>query len=86
LEATVFLCKVRKDGNSLVVTIPVEEAAKARLHAGDYVEVETSTMTGEIIVRPITVVRGRIQETGREVIAENREALDILKAYVADET
>jgi antitoxin component of MazEF toxin-antitoxin module len=75
----VVLRKVRKDGNSLVVTIPVEEAAKARLHAGDYVQIETDEVRGGVLILPVQVRRRPdFVEIGTQVIDEDRPLLDRL--------
>jgi antitoxin component of MazEF toxin-antitoxin module len=75
----VVLRKVRKDGNSLVVTIPVEEAVKARLRAGDYVQIETDKATGGVLILPVQVRRRPdFVEIGSRVIEEDRALLDRL--------
>ena len=71
--------KIRRDGNSLVVTIPVEEAASAHLAAGDYVEVETDRATGELRLLPVRPHRRPdMLKIVRQVIQENQGLLDRL--------
>ena len=71
--------KIRRDGNSLVVTIPVEEAAKAHLAAGDYVQVEADKATGELRILPVRPSRRPdFLRIGHQVIRENRTLLDRL--------
>jgi AbrB family looped-hinge helix DNA binding protein len=70
------LRKVRRDGNSLVVTIPAEEAAKVHLSAGDYVEIETDK-AGALLVRPVQVRRRPdFVSFGKQIIEEDRRLLD----------
>ena len=71
--------KIRRDGNSLVVTIPVEEAAKAHIAAGDYVQVETDKSTGELRILPVRPRRRPdILKIVGQVIRENQGLLDRL--------
>lgn len=71
--------KVRRVGNSNVVTLPQEYEA-AGYTPGTSVVVE-QTPTGEILVVPESRVRERVREIGRRVIDEHREALDLLEAH-----
>jgi antitoxin component of MazEF toxin-antitoxin module len=78
------IVKVRADGNSLVVTIPVEEVRKTHLVAGDYVKVEADESSGELTITPMQIkprARYDYREIAREVIAEKRELLERLAAY-----
>jgi antitoxin component of MazEF toxin-antitoxin module len=71
--------KIRRVGNSNVVTLPHELEA-AGYAAGTSVVVE-QTVTGEVLLVPENRVRDRIRELGRRVIQEDREALELLAAY-----
>ena len=71
--------KIRRVGKSNVITLPhhLEAAGYA---PGTTIVVE-QTPTGELLLVPESRVRERVQEIGRRVIAEHREALDLLAAY-----
>lgn len=71
--------KIRRVGNSNVVTLPHELEA-AGYTAGTSVVVE-QTSTGEVLLVPEARVRESIREIGRRVIREDREALELLAAY-----
>lgn len=71
--------KIRRVGNSNVVTLPHALEA-AGYTAGTSVVVE-QTATGEVLLVPEGRIRDRIQEIGRRVIAEHREALDLMEAH-----
>lgn len=71
--------KIRRVGNSNVVTLPHELEA-AGYTAGTSVAVER-TATGEVLLVPERRVREGIRELGRRVIEEDREALELLAAY-----
>lgn len=45
--------RLRRDGNSLVVTIPPEEAGKAHLVEEGYVEIEADEETGGQRIYPV---------------------------------
>jgi hypothetical protein len=71
--------KVWRVGGSNVLTVPRSlEADGLRLGAQ---VIWDKLPTGEIIVRPVESVRDRIRAIGKEVIAENKQALDLLEAY-----
>jgi antitoxin component of MazEF toxin-antitoxin module len=75
----VIIRKVRRDGNSLVVTIPVEKAEAAKLHAGDYVQVETDETTGGLLILPLrTRPHPNFVEIGSQIIDADRSLLDLL--------
>ena len=68
------LVRVRRDGNSLAVTIPRREVQKAQLTEGDYVNVEADEATGRVVIEPVAVsprsrVRPEVLEAGRKVTA-----------------
>lgn len=73
------IVKIRRVGNSNVVTLP-HALETAGYTAGTSVVVE-QTATGEVLLVPETRLRERMRAIGRRVIAENREALDLLDAY-----
>jgi antitoxin component of MazEF toxin-antitoxin module len=71
--------KIRRVGNSNVVTLP-HELEEAGYTAGTSVVVE-QTSTGEVFLVPEGRIRDQIEEIGRRVIADHREALDLMEAY-----
>lgn len=71
--------KIRRVGNSNVVTLPHELEASGYT-VGTSVVVE-QTSTGELLLVPEGRLRRPIEEIGRRVIAEHREALDLMEAY-----
>ncbi len=73
------IVKVRRVGNSNVVTLPHQLEA-AGYTPGTSVVIELAP-TGELILMTADRIRARILEIGRRVIEEEREALDLLAAY-----
>ncbi|HEX3723671.1 MAG TPA: AbrB/MazE/SpoVT family DNA-binding domain-containing protein, partial [Nitrolancea sp.] len=76
--------KVRRDGNSGVVTIPAEEMRKAHLSIGDYVQIDVEEASGRVTITPMRIeprARHDFRKVARDVIAEERELLDRLAAY-----
>ena len=71
--------KVWRVGGSNVLTVPRSLEAEG-LRLGAQV-IWDKLPTGEIVVRPVESVRDRIRAVGREVIAENEDALDLLEAH-----
>lgn len=71
------LLKVRRVGNSNVVTLP-RALAERGFDAGTYVVLDERD--GELILRPVSLTEA-VREAAREVVAEDREALDSLAAY-----
>ena len=71
--------KVRRVGNSNVVTLPQEYEAAGYV-PGTSVVVE-QTPTGELVVMPEARIKDYIRTIGRQVVAEDREALEILTAH-----
>jgi hypothetical protein len=67
------------------VTIPPEEASKAHLVEGDYVEVEADEATGTLRIHPVPTRRTRPRpdfvSLGKQVIQEDRALLDRLAEY-----
>ncbi len=70
------IVKVRRVGNSNVVSIPKELEASGYT-AGSSVLVE-QLADGELRMLPTDRVRDRIRQTARRVVADHPEALDIL--------
>ena len=73
------IVKIRRVGNSNVVTLPHQFEA-AGYTPGISVVIEQAP-TGELILMPEDRVRTRVREIGRRVIEEHREALDLLEAF-----
>ena len=71
--------KVRRVGNSNVVTLP-KSLELAGFAAGASVVVEPLP-SGEVMLVPEAQLRERVRAIGRKVIAEHREALALLEAY-----
>lgn len=73
------IVKVRRVGNSNVVTLP-QQLEAAGYTPGTSVVIEEAP-SGELILHPEERVRQRILDAGRQVIAEDREAIGLLAAY-----
>lgn len=73
------IVKVRRVGNSNVVTLP-KSVESAGFAAGASVVVE-ALPSGEVMLVPEALLRERIRAIGRRVIAEDQEALEILAAH-----
>jgi antitoxin component of MazEF toxin-antitoxin module len=75
----VDVMKIRRQGNSLAVTLDQGTLEAAHLHEGDLV---TATVRGGVVMLTPVEVRPRartnVLETGRRVIARNRQVLDRL--------
>ena len=67
--------KIRKQGNSLTVTLDQQTLGAANLHEGDLVT--PSVRNGMIVLTPVEI-RPRALALARKVIAENRRVLDRL--------
>ena len=68
------IVKVRRYGNSGVVTIPADVLRKARLNIGDPVQIEVDEAKGQLFVirtRIESPARHDIEEIGRQVIEEH---------------
>jgi antitoxin component of MazEF toxin-antitoxin module len=72
----VRIVKIRRVGNSNVVSIP-RELEKSGYTPGTSVLVE-ELADGELRIIPTDRVRERIRDVGRRVVAEHPEALEIL--------
>ncbi len=78
------LAKVRRDGNSAVVTIPAKELVQARLAIGDSVTVDVIEETGQVVLTPVSIqprAKHNIRDVARDVIAEKRRLFERLAAY-----
>jgi antitoxin component of MazEF toxin-antitoxin module len=78
----VKIVKVRRVGNSNVVSIP-RELEKSGYTPGASVLVE-ELADGELLIMPTDRVRERIRDVGRRVVAEHPEALEILANHDPD--
>ena len=78
----VKIVKVRRVGNSNVVSIP-RELEKSGYTPGASVLVE-ELADGELRIIPTDRVRERIRDIGRRVVAEHPEALEILANHDPD--
>ncbi len=77
------MVKIRRVGNSNVITLPQQlEAAGYTSGASVFIE---QTDSGDLLILPEDRLEERNNETGRRVIEENREALEMLAAYDRDE-
>jgi antitoxin component of MazEF toxin-antitoxin module len=72
------LVKVRKVGNSTVVTLP--RSLAERLPAGTRVLIQELD-NGDLLIQRPESFEGAIRESGRHVIARHRQLLDRLAAY-----
>jgi antitoxin component of MazEF toxin-antitoxin module len=67
--------KIRKQGNSLAVTLDQDTLGAANLHEGDLVQ---PTVRGGVIVLTPVEIRPKVIDAGRKVIAQNRSVLERL--------
>ena len=67
--------KIRRQGNSLSVTLDQETLRHANLREGD--RVAPTVRNGVVVLIPVEI-RPRVLEVGRKVIARNRRVLDRL--------
>ena len=67
--------KIRRQGNSLGVTLDQDTLGAANLHEGDLVQ---PTVRGGVVVLTPVEIRPRVIEAGRRVIAQNRSVLERL--------
>jgi antitoxin component of MazEF toxin-antitoxin module len=79
LHSAVKIVKIRRLGNSNVVVIP-SELQRFGYTPGASVVVEAQP-DGELRIIPADRVRELIRNAGRQVIEEDREALEILQAH-----
>jgi len=67
--------KIRRQGNSLAVTLDQDTLGAANLHEGDLVQ---PTVRGGVVVLTPVELRRKVVEAGRKVIAQNRSVRDRL--------
>jgi antitoxin component of MazEF toxin-antitoxin module len=67
--------KIRRQGNSLAVTLDQETLGAANLREGDLVQ--PIVRAGVVVLTPVEI-RPKVVEAGRKVIAQNRAVLDRL--------
>jgi antitoxin component of MazEF toxin-antitoxin module len=67
--------KIRRQGNSLSVTLDQETLGAANLSEGDLVT--ASVRNGAVVLTPVEI-RPRVLDVGRKVIAKNKRLLDRL--------
>lgn len=77
------IVKIRRVGNSNVISLP-KVFEQAGFVPGVSVAVD-ETPTGELVIMPASRLRRNFREIIRQVVAEDREALDMLAAYDRDE-
>ena len=77
--AIVKLVKIRRVGNSNVVSIPHEHEGLG--FKADVPVLVTALPSGELRVLPAARVREMIRDYGRRVISEDRRALQILEDH-----
>lgn len=78
------LVKVRRDGNSLAITIPMKEARKAHLEEGMYVKIEIDEESRSLSIGPVLIqprLRSEAMDAGRRVLATKRGLYRRLAAY-----
>lgn len=77
--------KIRQDGNSWVVTIPRDEAAKVHMKEGMPVNVRADEETGELRIQALVLrPRPNFTELMEGVAAEDRALLDRLADFDKD--
>jgi antitoxin component of MazEF toxin-antitoxin module len=67
--------KIRRQGNSLAVTLDQETLGAANLHEGDLVQ--PTVRAGVVVLTPVEL-RPKVIDAGRSVITRNRSVLDRL--------
>ena len=75
----VDVVKVRRVGNSSVITIPKDLESTG--FAIDSKVVIEELASGQLLVTPEVLMRQRVRSIGRAVIAEDFEALEILRTH-----
>ena len=71
--------KVRRVGNSNVITVPKDLESKG--FSTDSQVVIEELESGQLLITPAALMRQRVRAIGREVIAEDAEALEILRVH-----
>ncbi len=78
------MVKVRRDGNSSVVTIPTSELNKLHVAIGEYVDIEVDEIAGCMTITPMRVeprTQRSIREASRGLADEKRRLFKRLEAY-----
>lgn len=80
------LVKVRRDGYSLAITIPVNEARQAHLEEGMYVKVkvELNEESHSLSIQPVSIqprLRPEVITAGKHALARKRGLYKRLAAY-----
>jgi antitoxin component of MazEF toxin-antitoxin module len=78
------IVKIRRVGNSNVISLP-KELERSGFTVGTSVVVEENS-SGEVVITPASQVSQEFRAVARRVIAENREAFDMLATYDRGET
>ena len=73
------IVKVRRVGNSNVITVPKDLESKG-FETDSKVVIE-ELESGQLLVTPAARMRQRVRAIGREVIAEDGDALEILRVH-----
>ncbi len=73
------IVKIRRVGNSNVISLP-KELERSGFTAGTSVVVEENS-SGEVVITPASHVSQEFRAAIRKVVAEDREALNMLAAY-----
>lgn len=81
-----MVTKIRRDGNSWVITITITkaDARKVHLEEGSLVDVDVDETTGTLRITPVVVRPRRDSDfvrVGREVIASHRGLRDRIAAH-----
>lgn len=78
------MVKIRRDGNSSVVTIPTSELNKLNVAVGEYVEIDVDEATGRMIITPMRVEprnQQPIRDASKGIADEKRGLFERLEAY-----
>ena len=78
------MVKIRRDGNSSVVTIPTSELNKLHVAIGEYVDIDVDEASGCMLVTPMRIeprAQRPIREVSEEVVDEKRGLFERLEAY-----
>ena len=77
--ASVRIVKVRRVGNSNVMTLP--HGIERLGYRSDTEVLVEELPSGQLLVTPADKIRARVRRVGRKVVGEDREALRILEAH-----
>ncbi len=78
------MVKIRRDGNSSVVTIPTSELNKLNVAVGEYVDIDVDEATGRMIITPMRIeprTQHTIREASKGIAEEKRGLFERLEAY-----